>query len=209
MCSNTCLSLQAGRKVGLDNSFAVQLLEKANSLGVDTSLGLCEKVLRACLQQKDYLAASRAWLYTKAYYGPSNSKVHRSTRRSLTCQLQFVRTRTAAQIKAAGSVAIKATAKPRAAGWASNNIIRLYLSGMSEWLKQGGLGYKHQQRLQQEVQQLADQLGAAGANVAWAHKVLQETADISSSRADDASEKRAGGDQPGDGPDKLAAGSAT
>lgn len=165
---------QAGKKVELGNDFAVQLLEQANSLGVRISLGLCEEVIRSCLKQNNYLAASRAWLYAKAY-----------------CSTQAASSPATAAAGGDATPAVEAEVqKGSDAAWASKNMIRLYLSGMTDWLKQGGLGLNHQKSLRLEVQQLAQELAARGANVAWVQKVLQ---DVDSSSSADVSGAAKGG----------------
>lgn len=68
------LGVQAGARAGLGANFAVQLLEQANSLGVRTSIGTCEEVIKACLKDHNYLAAQRAWLYTRAYCSMSGQQ---------------------------------------------------------------------------------------------------------------------------------------
>lgn len=168
--------MQAGSHAGLGHSFALQLLEQANQLGLQTSRSICKEVVEGCIKQKDYLAASRAWLYAQVY-----------------C---------AAPSTAAGQSGDAVAAEKAEAAWASKNLIKVYLSGMSHWLATGGISDRHKQRLQQQVEQLGQELVRRGAKLPThvqevLEKSINSTTDSSRSEAPEAAVgQRSGAEAP-------------
>lgn len=153
--------LQAGERAGLGHAFALQLLQQADTLGLQASRSACEEVVEACLSARDYPAASIAWLYARLYCAGLPHR-HDMT------ELQALRA-----APAAGSAQqpqpqqAQQQEQPAAGGaaWASKSLLRLYLSGMSQWLAQGELSRKQQRQLRSELAQLAAELSARGARV--------------------------------------------
>jgi len=146
--------LQAGSRAGLGPEFAVQLLRQAEELGLEVSLVVCEDVLEACIKQKDYWAAAEAWVYTKLYCGDAS-------------------TPQAPAAQAEGSL------RPLQLAWASKSLMRLYATGLADWLQQQGcVNQQHEQHVRHQLQQIVQELKSRGAAVDRLEKALQAAAAV-------------------------------
>jgi hypothetical protein len=146
--------MQAGQRAGLGHGFSLQLLQQAETLGLQVSLNMCEEVLASCIKQKDFSSASLTWLYAKAHcLEPRSSSA------------------------AAGQGSGAAAAAAGTESWASKNMVRLYAKGLAQWLQEGGVSFSHQKRLREQLQALAQALTDKGARVPDAvQQALQDSA---------------------------------
>jgi hypothetical protein len=146
---------------------------------------MCEEVLSACTKQQDYAAASLTWLYAKAHFMQPGGG------------------------KAAGQQREAAAGQQREP-WARKNMVRLYAYAVAGWLQEGGVSQKHKQRLQDELQGLAQELTDRGEKVPVAvQQALQAAVAEKESVADGADAGSSGavdGEGEGDAAEQAAAG---
>jgi hypothetical protein len=132
----------------MPHAFLLELLQQANQLGLSVSRKSCEDVVSLCLKQKDYPAASLAWLYAKLYLaGSSQAASGNSTFQESSIHGQ----------QDMGVTAPAGSASSTAA-WASKSMIRLYIGGLTQWLAEGPVSKRRQEQLTEEVAQLSHEL---------------------------------------------------